>query len=140
LTSAAGRRWELRVFTYRFDYTGGVPCDSFALTAPYEPEMAGALREAAEFTALEGDRTVFRGVVDEYVCAVGPAGRTLELSGRGLAALLLDNEADAAVYEHATMAEMVRRHVAPYGLSCGGYDALAGGRIRWSTARASGAR
>ena len=44
--------------------------------------------------------------------------------GIGLAALLLDNEAEAVSYERATMGEILKNHVAPYGIVCTGYDAV----------------
>ena len=108
--------WELR-------YTGGEPCDSFSVRCAYEPAMAETLRRANRFRAAEEDgETVFFGVIDEVEAVCDEMGRHLELAGRGMAALLMDNEAEAATYQRASTAEILRRHVAPYGITCGAYD------------------
>ncbi len=116
-------RWELR-------YTGGVPCDSFSLRCAYEAEMADVLCRAVRFTATENKKTVFRGVIDEYSAVCDEKGRWLEINGRGLAALLLDNEAEALNYQRATMGEILGNHVQPYGIRCAGQDELAGENYR----------
>lgn len=51
-------------------------------------------------------------------------GLQLEVSGRGMAALLLDNEAESVSYQWATMEEILKNHVTPYGIVCTGYDAV----------------
>ena len=109
--------WELR-------YTGGVPCDSFSLRCAYGAEMAAALGQASRFYAREGEKTAFYGVIDEWRALCGENGLTLSVAGRGMAALLLDNESEPAVYGRATTEEILRRHVLPYGVVCAGYDAL----------------
>ena len=43
---------------------------------------------------------------------------------RGMAALLLDNEAESVSYQWATMEEILKNHVTPYGIVCTGYDAV----------------
>ncbi len=69
--------------------------------------------------------------------AAGPycAGR-----GRGMAARLLDNEALSQDYEIATLADILRDHVTPYGVAVGAQDAMgavsqfsvAAGSSEWS--------
>ena len=108
--------WELR-------YTGGEPCDSFSVKCPYEAAMAETLRRANRFRALEDDgRTVFSGVIDEVEAVCDEKGMHLEIAGRGMAALLMDNEAEAVTYQRASTAEILRCHVTPYGIACGAYD------------------
>ena len=51
------------------------------------------LADAVRFTAEQDGEVVFTGVVDEAECGWDSGGGRLELSGRGMAALLLDNEA-----------------------------------------------
>lgn len=59
---------------------------------------------------------MFTGLVDECEVSVTVKGRILELSGRGMAARLLDNEALGQDYQSATQADIIRDHVAPYGV------------------------
>lgn len=97
-------------------HTGGVPCDSYQVTFLYEAEMAPILRMAAGFAGLQDGQIVARGIVDEYTVELGSGGITATLSGRGAAARLLDNESRPATYEAATLAEIIRCHVTPYGI------------------------
>ena len=127
--------WELR-------YTGGEPCDSFSVKCPYEAAMADVLRRANRFRAAEDDgKTAFFGVIDEVEAACDEKGMWLELTGRGMAALLLDNEAEAVTYQRASTAEILRRHVTPYGIACAAYDdvyasyKVAGGSSEWKALR-----
>ena len=83
---------------------------------------------------------MFRGVVDECVRTISAAGERLELSGRGLAALLLDNEALPRDYGTATAEDILDGHVRPYGISVApGYAlpavnrfSVAAGSSEWS--------
>lgn len=68
---------------------------------------------------MENGETVFQGVVDEWETRWTDGGGTLVLSGRGLAARLLDNEAEAADYLVATAEDILRDHVEPYGVEVG---------------------
>ena len=93
VTDAKGRRWSLSApLAWRMEYTAGVPCDSFWMCCPWEKNSP---------TKCEVSVTV--------------KGRILELSGRGMAARLLDNEALGQDYQSATQADIIRDHVAPYG-------------------------
>lgn len=108
--------WELR-------YTGGEPCDSFSAKCPYEAAMVEVLRRANRFRATEEDgQTAFFGVIDEVEAVCDDKGVHLEIAGRGMAALLMDNEAEAVTYQRASTAEILRCHVTPYGIACGVYD------------------
>lgn len=97
-------------------HTGGVPCDSYTVTFLYEKEMASVLRLAAGFMGLENGQIVARGIVDEYTVELGGDGVTATITGRGAAARLLDNESRPITYQGATLAEIVRSHVTPYGI------------------------
>lgn len=100
-------------------HTGSVPCDSFSVTFLYQREMAETLHMAAGFAAIQNGETMLRGIVDEYTVELGSSGMTATVSGRGYAARLLDNESRPVTYQAATLAEIVRCHVTPYGISCG---------------------
>lgn len=102
-------RWE-------FSYGTGTPCDSFYVRCLWESGQERMLSPACRFFAEWEGRRVFTGVVDDFACVCGGDGRYLELSGRGMAALLLDNEALPAQYQQATRADIVADHVAPYGI------------------------
>ena len=106
--------------------TGGVPCDSFYLKCPYHAAQAALLERAWRVTLQEKGTVLLRAVVDETEIVQNGAGQTLEISGRGLAALLLDNEAEAVTYTRPTLSELLRRHAAPYGLSWGMFSELQG--------------
>lgn len=108
------------VLEWKFEYGTSSPCDSFQLEFLWESEQAEVLSKAVRFVAEENGKRVFTGVVDEFVVQVSEAGSKAELSGRGMAALLLDNEAEAADYDFATWSDILRRHVIPYGIETTG--------------------
>lgn len=116
-----GRQIGLPPFTaWKFRYTGGVPCDSFEAVCLWDGGLESALAGADRFVAQEEDGTRrFTGVLDEYELDWGAGGASLSLSGRGLAALLLDNEAAGADYQVATPEDILRDHVLPYGVPVG---------------------
>lgn len=100
-------------------HTGTVPCDSYSVTFLYDKSMAEALRLAAGFAAIHRGRTVLRAIVDEYIVELGEKGLTATVTGRGYAARLLDNESRPLTYQAANLAEIVRCHVTPYGITAG---------------------
>lgn len=99
-------------------HTGGVPCDSYLVKFLYDREMAPVLQRAAGFIGLEDGQVVARGIVDEYTVELGRDGMTATVSGRGAVARLLDNESRPVTYQNATLEEIVRCHVTPYGIAC----------------------
>lgn len=123
IETAGGEVYELSALTeWRLERTGGVPCDSFRAKCLFSAEMGEALRAAHRFTAEADGRTLLRGVVDEWRAEVSGAGTLVTVEERGMAALLLDNEAEAAVYQRAAVGEILRQ----YAGACG---------LRWETAR-----
>jgi hypothetical protein len=100
-------------------HTGTVPCDSYSVAFLYDRSMAEALRLAAGFAAIHQGKTVLRAIVDEYSVELGAGGLTAAITGRGYAARLLDNESRPLTYQEATLAEIVRQHVTPYGITAG---------------------
>ncbi|NCB62937.1 MAG: hypothetical protein EOM52_04875 [Clostridia bacterium] len=120
LTCWDGTRFSLpALVSWRFEYTAGVPCDSFFVKCLWEPGMEQVLSDAVEFAAEENGETVFRGVVDEFETRWDGDGGALTLAGRGMAARLLDNEAEGADYLTATEEDILRDHVLPYGVEVG---------------------
>lgn len=117
LLTADGQRWLLpAMLEWELDYGCATPCDSFRVVCLWDTGQEQVLADAVRFEAREGEETVFVGIVDECTVTWSQAGRRLEISGRGLAALLLDNEAQSAEYALATMGDILRDHVAPYGI------------------------
>lgn len=106
------------LLSWQILYTGSVPCDSFSVTFPYEADMLDRLHMAAGFTAYENGQVMLRGIVDEHEVSLGSHGLTATVSGRGYAARLLDNESRPLTYQRATLADIVRGHVTPYGVTC----------------------
>ena len=105
------------LLAWNVTYTGGVPCDSFTVTCLYDRAMAEPLHLAAGFLAMREGEVMLRGIVDEYAVELTEAGASVTVSGRGYAARLLDNESRPVTYQGATLAEIVRCHVTPYGIS-----------------------
>ena len=125
VTTAQGERWQLpQLMEWELEYTAGTPCDSFWLRCPFGGSNGADVRQWSRFDAWEGGEQVFTGVVDECRESLTRAGRMLELSGRGLAALLLDNEALPQDYGTATLADILRDHVTPYGIRTAGAVSL----------------
>ena len=129
--------------SWKFCYGTDTPCDSFFLRCLWERGQEKLLSAACRFYAeWEGDR-VFTGVVDEFAVICGRDGLYLELSGRGMAALLLDNEAMPAEYQRCTRADILADHVSPYGVETVGGAGLpavngftvASGESEWSVVR-----
>ena len=117
VTDAAGARWRLpQAVGWRMEYTAGTPCDSFWLRCPWDGDNTARPADWVRFEAEYGGERVFTGVVDECEVSLSARGRLLELSGRGMAALLLDNEALGQDYLSATQADILRDHVTPYGI------------------------
>lgn len=117
VTDTAGRQWLLPQPTaWRMEYTAGTPCDSFWMRCPWEAGSGTKPGEWSRFWAEHGGERVFTGVVDECQVEQSGNGSVLELSGRGMAALLLDNEALGQDYGTATLEDILQDHVRPYGI------------------------
>ncbi len=106
------------LLTWDVTYTAAVPCDSFTVTCLYTAAMEPVLNRAVGFTLLDGENVLLRGIVDEYEIRQKEEGLSALVAGRGYAARLLDNESRAVTYQGATLEEIVRNHVTPYGITC----------------------
>ena len=107
------------LLSWTFTYTTGTPCDAYELRTLWSPGLEEKLSGAMRFTAVEAGETIFQGVVDEYACTWDEGGGALEVNGRGMAALLLDNEALGCDYLVATMEDILKDHVEPYHIARG---------------------
>ena len=104
------------LLSWTVTHTGGVPCDSYAITFLYQAEMAAVLPMAAGFIGFADGQLVARGIVDDITVELDEGGVTATITGRGAAARLLDNESRPVTYQDATLAEIIRCHVTPYGV------------------------
>ncbi len=117
LLTAGGKRLKLPPFTsWELKRTRNVPCDSFEGTCPWDSGLDDRLQSACRLLVEEDGARRFTGVVDETDLTWDGKGGRLELSARGLAALLLDNESPAMDYQVATLPDILRDHVEPYGI------------------------
>jgi len=124
VTDAAGAVWELpSALRWEMEYGVGTPCDSFFFRCPWKIGLEQQ-KNWVGFTAEHGGERVFTGRIDECEMVVDGNGCVLELSGRGMAALLLDNEALGQDYQLATLEDILRDHVTPYGIEAGEVPAL----------------
>ena len=143
LTTWDGGRYKLpTLISWDFICTGSVPCDSFSAVCLYDRSMADVLPRAVGFTALDGGQIVLRGVVDAYEISMSSKGLLVSLEGRGMAALLLDNESTAVTYGEALLPEILKNHVEPYKIDCTVSDKIPGipykvpsGSSQWSALR-----
>ncbi len=126
-----GRSWGLPAILSWDIYHGfGSPCDSFEVEFLHSQELIDILPLATGFRAEYGGENVFKGRVDEFSCTASADGCLCTLRGRGLQALMLDNEAESADYYNADMDYILSRHAREIGINdiagggCGGSAAV----------------
>lgn len=103
-------RWAVR-------HTLGVPADDFDVCFLYDRSMEKLLANAALFRGTWQGEDVFRGVVDAYTVTTDTGGQTVQVTGRGMAARLLDNESEPVQYLTCTLEDILRNHVRPCGIT-----------------------
>lgn len=91
---------------------GAFQCAS-RLKRPWLP----VLKQAVGFTAEDDGRTVFTGLVDDFAVKLDRRGALAEVSGRSMAAALMDNQVRAAEFVSAQLADILRLYVKPYGIT-----------------------
>lgn len=118
LLTTSGKKLKLPPFTaWELTRTQNVPCDSFEGACPWDSGLMPELERAHRILVEEDGQRRFTGVLDEYRLIWNEQGGGLEIAGRGLAALLLDNESPAMDYQVATLPDILRDHVAPLGIT-----------------------
>jgi prophage tail gpP-like protein len=105
------------LLAWELNYTAGVPCDAFWVRFVGNSAVTAQLHKAVTFFASQDGQRVFTGVVDEYHLEWGEDGIIVEVSGRGMAARLLDNQSPAQTYGTATTAMLLRDHVTCHGIT-----------------------
>ena len=117
LQTARGEKWKLPPFTaWRLKRTGSVPCDSFEGSCLWDRGADERLEDCCRLMVEEQGARRFTGVLDECELSWSEEGGRLTVSGRGLAALLLDNESPGRDYQAASLSDILREHVTPYGI------------------------
>lgn len=117
LVCCTGKRYTLPdPVAWRLDYGLGSPCDGFWVKILWTAGQEEALADGVRMVVTEKGETVFTGIVDECECQWSEEGCTAEISGRGMQGLLLDNQAEAADYGQAALADILRNYVTPYGI------------------------
>ena len=101
------------LLAWELEYTGAVPCDSLCATCLYDRNMAQVLPRASRFTAYRDGDVMLRGVVDAYEIVMSQQGLLMTIEGRGMAALLVDNESEALSFEKALLSEILGNLVSP---------------------------
>ena len=97
LTCYDGRTYPLPTpLAWRLEYGVGDPCDSFWVKTLWTEGEEAILADLTRLQVTREGETLFMGVVDECETCWGPEGCTATFSGRGMQALLLDNQAEAA--------------------------------------------
>ncbi|MGI5979339.1 MAG: hypothetical protein ACOX66_07570 [Oscillospiraceae bacterium] len=118
MTNVWGGQYKLpQLLEWNFSYGAELPCDAFEVTFLFDAAMYPVLRDAVRFYADEDGKTVFTGLVDDFEISVSERGSVAVVHGRGMAALLLDNEAGAAQYYSASLEMVLSGYVYPFGIT-----------------------
>lgn len=118
LTDCRGKRITLpTLLGWELSHGMGSPCDAYTVRFLYDSSLLASLSDAVRFQAVYAGETVFSGVVDEFQVKADENGMVAELSGRSLAALLLDNQAEAAEYYGVSLDYILAKHVHSWGIT-----------------------
>lgn len=118
LTLCGGGRVELpELLQWSIRVTDGDPCGSFSVRFRHTAAWLPVLEQAVRFAAEDGGGTVFSGVVDDFEVRLSEKGLLAEVSGRSMAALLMDNQVRAAEFVSAQLEDILRLYVRPYGVA-----------------------
>ena len=97
-----------------YNSENSVPADDISLCLPFVGDDA----DKADFIfAYEGDRLVFKGVVDEIITLSNDGGLKTKINARSMAGVLLDNEAQPNIYISATADFIFNNNLKPYGFT-----------------------
>ena len=128
LTSFDGERFRLpAAVEWSIRRTDGDPCDAFSVTFCADAKQTAALHRAVRFDAEQDGKRLIVGVVDDFEMRQSERGSLVTVSGRGLAALLMDNQVRSAEYQSAQLADILNTYVRPYGI--GAIDAQSMGPV-----------
>ena len=135
LTTVSGEIWRLpELLQWEILRTDGTSCDSARVVFLYEPVRLDVLKNAVRLRLEENGKTEFFGVVDEFTAGVGSDGRRVELSCRGLMALLMDSQLPSAQYAVFQKKDAEGKLLKPFGVDKTEMGQVAGVRnFSWDT-------
>ena len=114
---ADGRELKLpQLARWKTCHTSGEPCDCFELQCPIDGTFDELLETAVRFRGEHNGQTVFFGIPDEMSFSYGDDGIAFFASGRGMAALLMDNQLGEAEYPSITLSELCGIYAEPFGI------------------------
>ena len=118
LTLCGGERVELpELMQWSIRTTDGDPCGSFSVRFRHTAAWLPVLEQAVRFYAEDsGGAAAFSGVVDDFEVRLSDKGLLAEVSGRSMAAVLMDNQVRAAEFVSAQLEDILRLYVRPYGV------------------------
>lgn len=118
LTDYSGKEYLLPVLLrWEVKHSMGLPADSFEIECLYDKSMLEPMRSAVKFRAVHDGTAVFCGLVDDFELSLTEKGLRAVISGRGMAARLLDNEAEAAEYGKCGIENILAQYVRPFGIA-----------------------
>lgn len=101
------------IISFDLERTDGDPCCALVARLAYSDAADDAARTCSRVQVWADDRLRFTGVVDETVTTMGDGGRTLEVSCRSLAALMMERRCSGADFLRAAWADIYALCVAP---------------------------
>lgn len=117
ITTYDGERYRLpTAVEWTIKRTDGDPCDAYSVTFCGEASQAAVLHKAVQFEAEQDGTRIITGVVDDFEMRTNERGFLITVSGRGLAALLMDNQVRSAEYQSAQLQDILNAYVRPYGI------------------------
>ena len=93
------------------------PCDSFSVQFLCRKTTRKLLEQATEFRGYEAGKIVFTGVIDDFELRLGKEGALAEITGRGMAARLMDMQTPAAEYVSAQLEDILGNYVRSCGIT-----------------------
>ena len=118
ITTANGDVWRLpALLEWEILRTDGDGCDSARVISHYEPARLEVLKKATRLRLEKDGKTEFFGVVDEFTAGAGSNGRRLEISARGLMALMLDSQLRSAEFASFGEKDAISRLATPFGIT-----------------------
>lgn len=89
-----------------------IPADDLSVVFPLKKDTA----ELCNVSVYDGERLVFKGVVDEQQSIINSDKRYTKITARSMAAMLLDNESRPVSYTNISTSVIFERHLKPNGI------------------------
>ncbi|MBR2280455.1 MAG: hypothetical protein IJ903_06010 [Ruminococcus sp.] len=90
-----------------------IPADDLTVTFPYIEKLS----ELSGVEVYDGDKIVFKGVVDEQQSVLGVKEYYTRIAARSMAAVLLDNESRPVNYTKPTTSVIFEKHLSPNSIT-----------------------